>query len=273
VGRLVAVGLLFASALLAGCEPPPATTEGNAASGSAPAEPILVETPEDAVVARRPPVDVAPSHCEPFVIDESPAPRWARVLGAAPGPIHMLSDRKGCPAEGDACRLEERLQPGDVVFVGRADADWGCVAKGADHMTTFGFVSMRELEFLPDTATSGDGWPGDWSTFAHEPDPADFPMLTTRTLRLAEADGKLVASFESFRAPTAGDRSSRSLPAFRFGGVVGADGTIAGPPAAGGDACLARLIRRGDDLAMQTNGECGGVGFGSLFTRISSRTP
>jgi hypothetical protein len=260
---------------LAGCESPPRARSHDEEALAKLAAQKAIRLAEKQAMERKV-LAVAMARCDPFDLRVNPAARWARVRPDAPAPLPLWYGREGCPEAGEACRSEIVLQSGDVVFLGRTRDEWACVAKGMDHATPLGYVAMRHLEAFPETPTDSDGWTGEWSSFAHEIDPREFDMLTTRTLRfVAGEDGKLVAAVDSFRAPVPGDPHGPGLPPFRYGGVVRADGSITAPSADPfpDRACVSRFVRHGDVLAMQTNGNCGGLGMGSLFTRVPTRSP
>jgi hypothetical protein len=198
----------------------------------------------------------AAGDCMGFDFDAKKPAVISRVVAAAPKAYFVRSawENAACPAETPACRARAYLVPGDLVFTGRTNGPYTCVAYQSPgdkaRIWTNGWLASASLApVAPSPAAQPADWTGTW-------------RHTSGEIKIKPArDGKLsIAGEHTF--PVAGGVRT---------GEIGADATPAGGLIAfvdGGETafdnaqegdCRVRMQRIDAILVVEDNGACGGA--------------
>jgi hypothetical protein len=194
--------------------------------------------------------------CMGFDFDAKKPAVIYRVTTAAPKVYftrNALEDAS-CPADTAACRGRAYLVPGDLVFTGKTNGGYTCVAYQAIHSAaqgwTNGWIASANLTpVAPAPASQAGDWTGTW-------------RHVSGTITITAAKGGQLAIAGEHVYPTAGgvrtgEISSNARPA---GGIVAfVDGEDTPFDKAKEGDCLVRMQRVDALLVVEDNWQCGGA--------------
>jgi len=170
-----------------------------------------------------------------------------------------------CPSANDACRKKAYLVGGDLVLVGKTNADFTCVSyqspRAKSQTWTFGWLPRTALATVePMTAPSLSDWLGRWE---HPGGGVSITKAAGGRLRI-EGD-QVIPAGRDFH------NGSLGATAEPKGGIIAFvdDGTTPFERPNAGDECRVRLQRVGPWLLVEDNNDCGGAGvsFTGLYHR------
>ncbi len=170
----------------------------------------------------------------------------------------------GCPAASEACRKSSYLVTGDLVLVGKTQADFTCVTyqspQAKKQVWTTGWLPSTALEPLAPTASpKASDWLGHWT---HPGGHVDIAKGDQGRLRI---EGVQVVP--AGRDLNNGTLEAQAAPKDDTIAFVD-DGSIPFDKADAGE-CRVRMQRMGPWLLVEDNNGCGGAGvtFTGLYQR------
>lgn len=216
----------------------------------------------------------------PLRIGEQVPLSLMRVKADAPARLHFVQDssqKKGCPASGEACQRRGFVVPGDEVVAGPIRGDFVCVTYIAPNpkrvkgkfTETDGFLPKSALVAVEQGAPAITQWPGTWLRSTE----ADIVITREGADRLKIFGEATFGAQDPERikrgAVNMGEMSETAKPiGNRLAFGEGYTDPAKPFPDMGGE-CLARLTLLGRYLVAEDNLGCGGmnVTFNGVYAR------